>query len=174
MWRENCKELIQNALYGDKDNTYLTTKGVSTCDVVFAMRRLVGKDYNALVNKFIAWVKKEKLVATQLTGRELLQKVGTEFFRLEVSPTFWVDLMRSKIEQFKDTSVLVDDTRFPDEFDLLWMMGFTMINVVNPEEKEKDRHISENALEDAVFDLVFVNDKALGKGNILNFVEKNL
>lgn len=68
----------------------------------------------------------------------------------------------------------MDDTRFPDEFRLLKSMGFVMLNIINPEEAVKDNHISENSLNGVSFDLTFINDKSLGKENIVNFVENNL
>lgn len=45
-------------------------------------------------NMFIDWLKEAGLVVDSISGRELLQKVGTEFFRQRIRDTFWVDLMQ--------------------------------------------------------------------------------
>ncbi len=100
--------------------------------------------------------------------------MGTEFFRHRIRDTFWVDLMQQSILENEGCTIVVDDTRFPDEFRLLKSMGFVMLNIINPEESTRDSHISENSLNGVSFDLTFINDKSLGKENIINFVENNL
>lgn len=170
----NEPELVHEALYGDKDNTYVKTKGCLEA-VPYAMIELLGSlKVVKESNMFIDWLKEAGLVVDSISGRELLQKVGTEFFRQRIRDTFWVDLMQQSIIDNEGCTIVVDDTRFPDEFRLLKSMGFVMLNIVNPEEAVKDNHISENSLNEVSFDLTFINDKSLGKENIVNFVENNL
>ncbi len=171
----NEPEVVHKALYGDKDNTYVKTKGISRQEVQYAMIEVWGGlRVNQITNKFIDWLKEAGLVVDSISGRELLQKVGTEFFRHRIRDTFWVDLMQQSILENAGCTIVVDDTRFPDEFRLLKSMGFVMLNIINPEENIKDSHISENSLNGVSFDLTFINDKSLGKENIINFVENNL
>lgn len=171
----NEPEVVHEALYGDKDNTYVKTKGISRQEVQYAMIEVwCGLRVNQITNKFIDWLKEAGLVVDSISGRELLQKVGTEFFRQRIRDTFWVDLMQQSIIDNEGCTIVVDDTRFPDEFRLLKSMGFVMLNIINPEEAVKDNHISENSLNGVSFDLTFINDKSLGKENIINFVENNL
>lgn len=170
----NEPELVHEALYGDKDNTYVKTKGCLEA-VPYAMIELLGSlKVVKESNMFIDWLKEAGLVVDSISGRELLQKVGTEFFRQRIRDTFWVDLMQQSIIDNEGCTIVVDDTRFPDEFRLLKSMGFVMLNIINPEEAVKDNHISENSLNGVSFDLTFINDKSLGKENIVNFVENNL
>lgn len=170
----NEPELVHEALYGDKDNTYVKTKGCLEA-VPYAMIELLGSlKVVKESNMFIDWLKEAGLVVDSISGRELLQKVGTEFFRQRIRDTFWVDLMQQSIIDNEGCTIVVDDTRFPDEFRLLKSMGFVMLNIINPEEAVKDNHISENSLNGVSFDLTFINDKSLGKENIINFVENNL
>lgn len=170
----NEPELVHEALYGDKDNTYVKTKGCLEA-VPYAMIELLGSlKVVKESNMFIDWLKEAGLVVDSISGRELLQKVGTEFFRQRIRDTFWVDLMQQSILENAGCTIVVDDTRFPDEFRLLKSMGFVMLNIINPEENIKDSHISENSLNGVSFDLTFINDKSLGKENIINFVENNL
>lgn len=171
----NQPELVHEALYGDKDNTYVKTKGISRQDVEYAMMELLGAlKVDQTTNRFVTWAQDSGLIVDSISGRELLQKVGTEFFRQKIRDTFWVDLMQQSILDNEGCTIVVDDTRFPDEFRLLKSMGFVMMNIINPEESTKDSHISENSLEGVKFDITFVNDKALGKQNLFDFVEKNL
>lgn len=171
----NDPTVVYEALYGDKDSTFVSTKRISRQTIEYTMMELVNSlNVTQITNKFIQWAHEEGLVTQSVSGRELLQKVGTEFFRHRIRDTFWVDLMQQSILDNEGCTIVVDDTRFPDEFRLLKSMGFVMLNIINPEESTKDSHISENSLNGVSFDLTFINDKSLGKENIVNFVENNL
>lgn len=171
----NDPTVVYEALYGDKDNTFVSTKRISRQTIEYAMIGLVNSlKVTQITNKFIQWAQESGLIVDSISGRELLQKVGTEFFRQKIRDTFWVDLMQQSILDNEGCTIVVDDTRFPDEFRLLKSMGFVMLNIINPEESTKDSHISENSLNGVSFDLTFINDKSLGKENIVNFVENNL
>lgn len=171
----NDPTVVYEALYGDKDNTFVSTKRISRQTIEYAMIGLVNSlKVTQITNKFIQWAQESGLIVDSISGRELLQKVGTEFFRHRIRDTFWVDLMQQSILENEGCTIVVDDTRFPDEFRLLKFMGFVMLNILNPEENIKDSHISENSLNGVSFDLTFINDKSLGKENIINFVENNL
>lgn len=171
----NDPTVVYEAMYGDKDSTFVSTKRISRQTIEYAMMELVNSlNVTQITNKFIQWAHEEGLVTQSVSGRELLQKVGTEFFRHKIRDTFWVDLMQQSILDNEGCTIVVDDTRFPDEFRLLKSMGFVMLNIINPEESTKDSHISENSLNRVSFDLTFINDKSLGKENIVNFVENNL
>lgn len=171
----NDPTVVYEAMYGDKDNTFVSTKRISRQTIEYAMIGLVNSlKVTQITNKFIQWAQESGLIVDSISGRELLQKVGTEFFRHRIRDTFWVDLMQQSILENAGCTIVVDDTRFPDEFRLLKSMGFVMLNIINPEESIKDSHISENSLNGVSFDLTFINDKSLGKENIINFVENNL
>lgn len=171
----NDPTVVYEAMYGDKDNTFVSTKRISRQTIEYAMIGLVNSlKVTQITNKFIQWAQESGLIVDSISGRELLQKVGTEFFRHRIRDTFWVDLMQQSILENEGCTIVVDDTRFPDEFRLLKSMGFVMLNIINPEENIKDSHISENSLNGVSFDLTFINDKSLGKENIINFVENNL
>lgn len=171
----NDPTVVYEALYGDKDNTFVSTKRISRQTIEYALMGLLGAlKVDQTTNKFIQWAQESGLIVDSISGRELLQKVGTEFFRHRIRDTFWVDLMQQSILENEGCTIVVDDTRFPDEFRLLKSMGFVMLNIINPEESTRDSHISENSLNGVSFDLTFINDKSLGKENIINFVENNL
>lgn len=86
--------------------------------------------------------------------RHFLQYIGTQWAR-QKDPDVWLNVVLRKIHdlQEKDSSlpIYITDLRFPNEFDALKTLGFTMINM----RRDKDRadfgngstlHESETAL----------------------------
>ena len=104
-------------------------------------------------------------------GRELLQRVGTDIFRVN-NPDTWVNCVIEIVKGFGSTYdyVLVPDVRFPNEINN-WMgsyMDFSTvrINRYNSDgtlfdnqdlTTEQKKHISEVALDDYIFDYVVNN-----------------
>jgi hypothetical protein len=95
-------------------------------------------------------------------GRELLQKVGTEFFRAKDNH-FWVDsvIRYANIMRGEYDYVLLNDTRFPNEISRWAGKGFeiTTVNIVRPGyggdlTEEQKQHSSETALDRHIFDYV--------------------
>jgi hypothetical protein len=95
-------------------------------------------------------------------GRELLQKVGTEFFRVKDSG-FWVDavIRYSNVMRGEYDYVLLTDVRFPNEINCWAGKGFdiTTEKIVRPGyagelTEEQKQHLSETALDNHVFDYV--------------------
>lgn len=61
---------------------------------------------------------KSQVQAWGLTGRQLLQKIGTECFREVIGTTIWIDIMHRTLDQLKSTGtsgVIISDTRFLNE-----------------------------------------------------------
>lgn len=182
LMKRNSKIQIAAALYGDKDNSYVMVK-LDKEIVQCSFMELTGlTDADHYVDMFMDWIESfngGELVNDQVTGRRLLQVVGTEFFRWKIAETFWCDLMQESVLDARDNnlSVVVDDTRFPDEFELLESLGFKMVKILQPlygTNIERQGHISENQLKDYEFDVYFLNDKSLGKEPIEVFVSKEL
>lgn len=97
-------------------------------------------------------------------GRTLLQMVGTETIRTK-EPNYWVDFIKQILRFFKDEwdFVLIPDTRFPNEINLMKEEFHTVsIKVVRPNyenhlTEEQRQHASEVALDDFSFDYVITN-----------------
>ena len=85
-----------------------------------------------------------------LTGRELLQKVGTEWGR-SLNPNIWVNLLFNKIDDagykmyYKHT--IISDVRFKNEADEILKRGGILIKLER-NTGLSDNHISENDLDD--------------------------
>lgn len=99
-------------------------------------------------------------------GRFLLQYVGTQKVRGR-SPDYWVNFIASMLTFFPDEwdVVILADTRFPNEIEVLKEFGFDVVTVridrpdhvsrLTPEQLENE---SETALDDYDFDWHMTND----------------
>lgn len=90
-----------------------------------------------------------------LTGREILQKIG-ESFRKEISPNIWVNSLFSRYDSlnYRERSgdiikpnLIITDVRMPNEAQAIKDRGGILIKV-DRETGYKDNHISETALDD--------------------------
>lgn len=95
------------------------------------------------------------------TPRDLMKSLGTQWGREMVGEELWTGLMTSKLWRAKDP-VVVDDMRFPDEFDALKGMGAKMVRIDRPgAPKPTDGHRSEGQLDAKDFDAVVENSGTL-------------
>ncbi len=98
-----------------------------------------------------------------VTCRYLMQTLGTEWGRNQVKDSIWVDVAKEKIRRLmgEGFSVVVDDVRFPNEYQAILDMGGKMVHVVRPGLLDATGHVSEGALDRHEFDLMWVNDGSL-------------
>jgi hypothetical protein len=99
-------------------------------------------------------------------GRTILQEVGTDRIRAK-HPNFWVDYIRDLLSIFEDKwdYVLIPDTRFPNEIDVMKntfkdviSLRVVRTNFISPLTEEQRNHRSEIALDDYPFDYYFIAD----------------
>jgi len=99
-------------------------------------------------------------------GRTLLQVIGTDRIRAKY-PNFWAGYVKSILEVFYDewNYVLIPDTRFPNEIDLMKNTFDDVVSVcvvrtnfINPLTEEQRNHKSETALDDRIFDYYLIAD----------------
>lgn len=101
-------------------------------------------------------------------GRRILQYVGTDVIRKK-APDYWVDFVSGFLDIFNNEWdwVLIPDTRFPNEVDLMRdKFGTTHIrvkrtNFVSPLTTEQQNHPSEVALDDIIPDCYLMNSGSL-------------
>lgn len=108
------------------------------------------------------------------TGRELLQRIGTDAMRLNVDLDFWVKVGMNKAYGLvmQDKNVVNDDTRFLNEANALSRLGFVIVRVnrpgtasgTHPSEVEQDSIIADYAIENDgdLYDLYYAVDQMLG------------
>jgi hypothetical protein len=95
----------------------------------------------------IDWSERDKqaLLPCGKTLREVLQVVGTDWFR-GLWPDVWVNAWRAKMAESKAQVILVPDVRFPNELAAIQEMGGHVIRLTRTPFPE-DQHASEIALD---------------------------
>ena len=96
--------------------------------------------------------KREEIIpAWGMSGRGILQKVGTDLFRDNFDQNFWVKIGvgRMLAELAQDRNVVVSDCRFPNELDAIRQFGGTTCKIIKLVERleHEDLHESERALD---------------------------
>ncbi len=99
-----------------------------------------------------------------VSPRYLFQTLGTEWGRQLVKNDVWtlITTNRIKAELAQGHSVVVDDLRFPNEFEALQGIGGTMVRVARPGHiAQPTNHVSEGLLDDTPFEFEVYNDGSL-------------
>ncbi|QXV74650.1 deoxynucleotide monophosphate kinase protein [Rhizobium phage RHEph21] len=70
-----------------------------------------------------------------VTPRQIMQTLGTDWGREAIDQDLWTKVARAKIEKLRDQgiNVVVDDLRFPNEYDLIRGLGGFAVNVIRPD-----------------------------------------
>jgi hypothetical protein len=86
--------------------------------------------------------------------RQVLQTFGSEAMKPIFGDKVWVNLLNDKINKSKADIIIITDFRFPSEYELD-VKPYTV--KVDRELVNEDSHISENALNDFIFDVIVKN-----------------
>lgn len=114
--------------------------------------------------RYLFSAKEEIIPELGVTGRHVLQTLGTDWGRDMLSPTVWVDAwsaMTLQILQDPSAGVLVDDMRFPNEFDRVRELGGYTVLIDRDVADLPEPHPSEGQLNSHKFDAYVVNDGTL-------------
>lgn len=108
-------------------------------------------------------LKETPLAQVGMSFRQFAETIGTKWGRDMISKTLWVDIARVKLATLLEDGhkIIVDDMRFPNEFDLVKALGGKCIKIVRPIWNGGREGIlpSEAHLEAHPFDMVFANDR---------------
>lgn len=86
-------------------------------------------------------------------SRELLQKIGTDIFRKQIDPDFWLKMAQTSIKEHRGQGVekiVFEDIRFPNEAKLIRDNGgiiVKMIRVGHTDSNAGETHASENQID---------------------------
>lgn len=107
-----------------------------------------------------------KIPTITMTAREVMQYVGTDFFR-KIYPQVWVDSTIRRIEKDRPQLAVVVDCRFPNEVEGIQNSGGKVIRLTRNILGDKDQHDSETALDGYEgFDAIINNqDMSIGEQN---------
>lgn len=110
---------------------------------------------------FIEGAAKEQLIPELgVSGRQLLQTLGTDWGRKVLGPDIWVNLVMKEVARrvAKSDRFVIDDMRFPNEHAAVTRAGGTVIKVVRSGVPKSDAHPSEGGLEACGFDYIVYNN----------------
>ena len=94
-----------------------------------------------------------------ITPRELMQKLGTDFCR-NLNPKVWINLLDQEIAWSDHDFIVITDVRFQNEVNYIKNMNGIIIKIINPNQQESDSHISENELDNFEdYDYIIHNKK---------------
>lgn len=93
--------------------------------------------------------KEEVIPALGVSSRRIQQLIGTEFGRNLIKDSIWVDItLAAAAGQMKNgNSVVIDDMRFPNEYDAIHAAGGDTWRIVRPDAKVTVSHASEGQLD---------------------------
>lgn len=94
-------------------------------------------------------MKETPLPGMGTTSRRIQQTLGTEWGRDLIKPTLWTDITLAAARIHLDTgrSVVIDDMRFPNEFEAVQEAGGTSYRIVRPDAVVTAAHASEGQLD---------------------------
>jgi hypothetical protein len=102
-------------------------------------------EWNWTIESFESEENKRKVTPCGKTVRELLQIVGTDWFR-SVYPDAWVNTFRMSMKFSTLPYVFVPDCRFPNELKVIQDMGGIVVRTLR--HPFEDNHASETALDE--------------------------
>lgn len=91
-----------------------------------------------------------------LTTRTLAQTIGTDWGR-KLDPDFWVKIMAARLKRCSFDRVVIDDMRFPNEYDLVVKLGGLPVLLIRPGAQATNNHPSEGQLAGKPFSCGIVN-----------------
>lgn len=128
------------------------------------------EEKSSLTNIEIPNTLAEKKSNRKMTARELMQYVGTDFFRA-IYPNVWVDSTIRKIQREKPSLAVVVDCRFPNEVKGIQDAGGKVLRLTRNIFGDEDKHDSETALDEYDgFDAIIDNQNmSIGEQNEILF-----
>lgn len=102
-----------------------------------------------------------------MSARTILQKVGTDFFRKEIDPDFWIKVGKRRIFQLlknnQSANIVISDCRFPNEMKAIKEVDGVTLRIERIGLISEDTHESETALDDYDFDHTIVSGDGVDK-----------
>lgn len=135
--------------------------------------KLFSEKYNCKIISFAGRVKKlaNELFDMKEKDRNLLQNLSQKI--KEIDKNVWVNVVKKEINKYEN--VVIDDLRFPNEYQMLRDLDFIVIRLNIDRDIRIDRlsgkyknfkdhlqameHVSETLLEDFVYDFEVVSDQ---------------
>lgn len=108
------------------------------------LEQIVPRDY--LTDK-----KEEVIPWLGVTGRQMLQRLGTEFGRA-LADDIWVKIAESDLAKNDSIPIIFDDVRFPNEAEMIRRRGGQVWRLARAGIVSNDNHSSEDGIPDELID----------------------
>ena len=123
------------------------------------LKEIVGKQLFGMTDEQLYGpqsIKETIITEWNKSPRQILQLVGTDWFRKQIHPDFWVKVGLRKIMSLDPIkrNIVVSDNRFPNECNAVKAKIGVNIDVVKLDLESTDTHDSETALDGYKFDYV--------------------
>ncbi len=89
--------------------------------------------------------------------RDFYKMMGTEFIREKINVDLWIHILSRFSKKHK--YVVIEDVRFPNEYNFIKENNGIVINIINPKIQNKDTHESETY--NLPYDEQIINDSTL-------------
>jgi hypothetical protein len=118
----------------------------------YPLKEIIGRDLFGLDDEILYGdsPKREEIIPEWgMSGREILQRVGTNLFREHFHPDFWVMVGMRRITELtgRGQHVVVSDCRFPNEIEAIHKLGGHSARIIRLSQESTDMHPSETALD---------------------------
>lgn len=114
-------------------------------------------------------VNEVQMTRVDITPRQILQIVGTDMGRNMIHPDIWVDYLFSTYERHLN-HLIISDVRFENEASRIIKEKGIIIEVINPDQLDLDKHESENQDLSKYVKYTIINDKDKGIDNLVDEV----
>jgi hypothetical protein len=142
-------EVFELAFADPLKNSAAALLGVTREDL-----ELMKVDPNVCIYVFVG---KYSNTVVELTGRQYLERYGTEAHRDIFGETFWLDQTLPPDFKHDDGLYIVTDCRFPNEAIRVRELGGLVVEVIGPEGREGNGHPSDTPLPDELIDVTVDN-----------------
>lgn len=165
-------------LYSSSMQSGKSTVALEFTEALFGVKMAFAEPfYNAVIDvaapfigsrdETLAWLQdsrkdKQPVPMLDVTLRWMLQTIGTQWGRELIHPEVWTMLAEKKAQAaLRSYSVIFDDMRFPNEFDMIKRNGGKCIRIIRPGPARGDTAIAEGLLDNHEFDFTIYNQGTL-------------
>ena len=131
--------------------------------MTFVFLKSAGFDEETVFRMIDGDLKNIDSIGPGLSPRRVMQTLGTEWGRDCIAESIWTDLAVGQATTLNGagSNVIIDDLRFPNEYDALVAKDFEIWKIVRPGTIATTDHPSEGLLDHHEFDVVIENDGTL-------------
>lgn len=121
---------------------------------------LINYGFLRFASPIIGYALEKEQHTFKTTGRHLLQFWGTEY-RRQTNPDYWVEALFGQLEDSQEL-IFIDDVRFPNEADMVKVVGGVMVRIADRSLDPNNSHASETSLDNYPhFDITIRNNRTL-------------